>query len=167
LHAIGEDGTVRWKYAAGGAIRSEPVIIRGHVYVSSDDGFTARLDTHGKEEWRARTDAVAAARLPPTDEKTRWDRYGSAVVTDGKRVFYASRDHNLYALDIDTGATLWKFMASDIMTATPALYRDLVLIADYAGKVQALGKGRARRWTMPPMPGFATSLLLSATLSGD
>ena len=36
-----------------------------------------------------------------------------------------------------------------------------------AGKVQALGKGRARRWTMPPMPGFATSLLLSATLSGD
>jgi hypothetical protein len=36
-----------------------------------------------------------------------------------------------------------------------------------AGKVQALGRGRARRWTMPPMPGFATSLLLSATLSGD
>jgi hypothetical protein len=36
-----------------------------------------------------------------------------------------------------------------------------------AGKVQALGKGRARRWTMPPMPGFATSLLLSATLTGD
>ncbi len=36
-----------------------------------------------------------------------------------------------------------------------------------AGKVTALGKGRARRWIMPPMPGFATSLLLSATLSGD
>jgi hypothetical protein len=36
-----------------------------------------------------------------------------------------------------------------------------------AGKVQALGKGRARRWTMPPMPGFATGLLLSATLTGD
>jgi hypothetical protein len=36
-----------------------------------------------------------------------------------------------------------------------------------AGKVQALGKGRARRWTMPPMPGFATSLLLSAAWSGE
>jgi hypothetical protein len=36
-----------------------------------------------------------------------------------------------------------------------------------AGKVQALGKGRARRWAMPPMPGFATGLLLSATLPGD
>src|SRR6188768_2680702 len=60
LHAIGEDGTVRWKYAAGGAIRSEPAIIRGDVYVSSDTGFTARLDTHGKEVWRVKTDTLAA-----------------------------------------------------------------------------------------------------------
>ena len=36
-----------------------------------------------------------------------------------------------------------------------------------AGKVQSFGKGLARRWTMPPMPGFATGLLLSASLPGD
>jgi len=35
------------------------------------------------------------------------------------------------------------------------------------GKVQPLGQGRARRWTMPPMPGFATALLLPAPLPGD
>ena len=29
-----------------------------------------------------------------------------------------------------------------------------------AGKVQFFGQARARRWVMPPMPGFATSLLL-------
>ncbi len=29
-----------------------------------------------------------------------------------------------------------------------------------AGKVQAHGAGRARRWITPPVPGFATSLLL-------
>ena len=33
-----------------------------------------------------------------------------------------------------------------------------------AGKVQALGRGRARRWTSPPVPAFATPLLLAATL---
>ena len=33
-----------------------------------------------------------------------------------------------------------------------------------AGKAQAMGRGRARRWTSPPMPGFATSLLLTAAL---
>ena len=32
------------------------------------------------------------------------------------------------------------------------------------GKVQALGRGRARRWTTPPAPEFATSLLLPLSL---
>ena len=33
-----------------------------------------------------------------------------------------------------------------------------------AGKVQAVGKARARRWMAPPVPGFPTSLLLPAAL---
>ncbi|MGE0724955.1 MAG: helix-turn-helix domain-containing protein [Alphaproteobacteria bacterium] len=35
-----------------------------------------------------------------------------------------------------------------------------------SGKVQWFGHGRARRWTMPPLPGIATSLLLPAPLPG-
>jgi hypothetical protein len=35
-----------------------------------------------------------------------------------------------------------------------------------SGKVQAFGRGRARRWTTPPLPGFATMLLLPAPLPG-
>ena len=34
-----------------------------------------------------------------------------------------------------------------------------------AGKVQMIGRGRARRWMTPPVPGFPTSLLLPAALS--
>ena len=36
-----------------------------------------------------------------------------------------------------------------------------------SGKVQALGRGRARRWLSSPVPGFATALLLPAPLPGD
>jgi hypothetical protein len=36
-----------------------------------------------------------------------------------------------------------------------------------SGKVQAFGHGRARRWTTPPIPGFATTLLLPAPLAVD
>jgi hypothetical protein len=36
-----------------------------------------------------------------------------------------------------------------------------------AGKVQSFGRGRARRWMTPPVPGFTTTLLLSAPLPGD
>ena len=35
------------------------------------------------------------------------------------------------------------------------------------GKVQAVGRGRARRWMTPPVRGFATALLLPARLPGD
>ncbi len=35
------------------------------------------------------------------------------------------------------------------------------------GKVQSFGRGRARRWMTPPVPGFATTLLLPAPLPGD
>ncbi|WP_454873222.1 helix-turn-helix domain-containing protein [Paraburkholderia xenovorans] len=35
------------------------------------------------------------------------------------------------------------------------------------GKVQSLGRGRARRWMTPPMPGFTTTLLLPAPLPID
>jgi DNA invertase Pin-like site-specific DNA recombinase len=36
-----------------------------------------------------------------------------------------------------------------------------------AGKIQSFGRGRARRWMTPPLPGFATPLLLPAPLPGD
>jgi hypothetical protein len=36
-----------------------------------------------------------------------------------------------------------------------------------AGKVQSFGQGRARRWVTPPMPGFATALLLPTPLPID
>jgi tetratricopeptide (TPR) repeat protein len=36
-----------------------------------------------------------------------------------------------------------------------------------SGKVQPLGRGRARRWLSSPVPGFTTALLLPAPLPGD
>lgn len=35
-----------------------------------------------------------------------------------------------------------------------------------AGKVQSFGRGRARRWTIPAVPGFTTTLLLPTPLPG-
>jgi hypothetical protein len=36
-----------------------------------------------------------------------------------------------------------------------------------ASKVQSFGRGRARRWMTPPVPGFTTTLLLPASLASD
>ena len=40
-------------------------------------------------------------------------------------------------------------------------------VLSVAGKVQFFGRGRARRWMTPPMPGFATTLLLPVPLPSD
>jgi hypothetical protein len=37
----------------------------------------------------------------------------------------------------------------------------------FAGKVQSFGRGRARRWVTPSLPGFTTILLLPAPLPVD
>jgi outer membrane protein assembly factor BamB len=149
LHAIAENGAVRWKFDTGQPIKARPAVIGAHVYVSSDSGVLYKLDARsGKEIWRASIDAGSPARLPATDKDTRWDRYGSSIVADANRLYFASRDKNLYALDIGSGRQMWKWAADDIMTATPALYRDLVLIADFAGKVRAIGAADGKvRWT--------------------
>jgi len=36
-----------------------------------------------------------------------------------------------------------------------------------AGRVEAIGRGRARKWVSPPLPGFTTTLLLPAPLPTD
>ncbi len=54
-------------------------------------------------------------------------------------------------------------LAIALDTSQRSVQRALDALAD-AGKVQSFGRGRARRWTMPPMPGFTTILLLPASL---
>ncbi|HKN68476.1 MAG TPA: hypothetical protein VJW73_19465, partial [Gemmatimonadaceae bacterium] len=54
-------------------------------------------------------------------------------------------------------------LASALGTSQRTLQRALEELAR-EGKVQAFGRGRARRWIMPPMSGFTTTLLLPAAL---
>jgi outer membrane protein assembly factor BamB len=137
--AIDSDGQVRWKFDTGKSIRAQPKVISGDVYVVSDSGYLHKLRRQtGSEIWRARIDTGSEPRIPSDQPKTRWDRYGSSVAADGSRLFVASRDKNLHALDVRTGRELWRVAAGDIMTATPALHGGQVIFAAYDGKVQSV-----------------------------
>ena len=54
-------------------------------------------------------------------------------------------------------------LALALGTSQRSVQRSLDVLAS-AGKVQTLGRGKARRWIVPPLPGFATTLLLPAPL---
>jgi outer membrane protein assembly factor BamB len=147
--AVGRDGKIRWRFETGKAIRGQPKVSGGALFVASDSGFLHKLDRDdGAEIWRARVDAGAPARIPPNEKDTRWDRYGSSVVADRRAIYYASRDGNLYALDSRTGREIWRAAAGDLMTATPALHGDSVIFAAFDGKVRAVSARDGKpRWT--------------------
>jgi outer membrane protein assembly factor BamB len=149
LHAVTRDGRIAWKFETGKAIRAQPRWVGRELYVHSDSGFVYRLEARsGAEVWRARVDAGSEPRKPPSEAGTRWDRYGSSVVADRTHIYVSSRDRNLYALDRKTGREVWRVTAADILTATPALYRDSVIFAAFDGKVRAVAARDAQpRWT--------------------
>ena len=57
-------------------------------------------------------------------------------------------------------------LALALGTSQRSVQRALDALAS-AGKVQSVGRGRARRWMTPPVPGFTTTLLLPAPLPLD
>lgn len=57
-------------------------------------------------------------------------------------------------------------LATALGTSQRSVQRSLEALAA-VGKVQWLGRGRARRWTLPSVPGFTTTLLLPPTLATD
>lgn len=72
-------------------------------------------------------------------------------------------DANAEVLALLSDGQAWSSsaLALALDTSQRSVQRALETLAE-AGRVQALGQGRARRWTLPPAPGFATTLLLPA-----
>jgi outer membrane protein assembly factor BamB len=164
LHALDEAGKQRWQFETRKPIKARPAAIGEAVYVASDSGFLYKLDVRsGREAWRARIDAGSPARIPVDQAKTRWDRYGSSVVADAERVYVASRDNHLYALDLESGKERWRFASKDMATATPALYADGVLFASFDGTIYALDADSGKpRWQYDARQPISGDLLVDA-----
>lgn len=130
--ALDAQGKKLWSAATGGKIRAQPTIVGKHVYVSSDDGFLYKLDKgDGATAWRTKIVNGGKPRLEFGEKEFRWDRYGSAVVTDGKRLYVGSRDGNVYALAANDGREIWRAPAGDMITGTPALHAGTVIFNSY------------------------------------
>jgi hypothetical protein len=89
----------------------------------------------------------------------------------GRRVVVLARpveDEHATVLAFLTDGESWSSsaLALALGTSQRTVQRSLDSLAA-AGKVQAFGLGRARRWMTPPVPGFTTTLLLPAPLPID
>ncbi|MDQ6744111.1 MAG: PQQ-binding-like beta-propeller repeat protein, partial [Candidatus Dormibacteraeota bacterium] len=98
-----------WKSATGGVIASAPAVVGGVVYVGSWDGWEYAFDAKtGVLKWKTNLGTTTNnACHPPTIGVT------SAAAVQNGVVYVGGGDANWYALDANTGATLWKVFTGD------------------------------------------------------
>ena len=126
----------------------------------ADESYRARLRV---EVGRLRRELRKLARVTATQRGFALaPRAAAAVVVLAPPV----EDANAAVLGCLADGESWSSsaLALALGTGQRTMQRSLEALAA-AGKVQAFGRGRARRWVTPPPPGFTTTLLLPAPLA--
>ena len=110
MHALdAASGKERWAFRAGGPIRTRAVASSGAVYFQADDGILYALGAaDGKERWRTRGGDKPVVRLPPSDPKSRFDRFGWDVTAAGGRLYLGTQDGRVLCLDASDGRQVWQ-----------------------------------------------------------
>ena len=52
LYVLNEDGSLRWRYTAGGEVHSPAIDVNGVIYVGANDGWLYALYPDGGLKWR-------------------------------------------------------------------------------------------------------------------
>jgi outer membrane protein assembly factor BamB len=140
LHALeAKTGKERWSFRAGGPIRALPTRSAGDLFFQADDGFLYRIDaTSGAERSKVRVNEKAIERLPPSNEKSRFDRVASGATLANGRLFVGTHDGHVLALDPAGGSRLWDFAAGDTVLSTPVVDSGRVYFGSYDGNVYAV-----------------------------
>lgn len=113
----------QWRYQAGEAIESTPVVVAGIVYLADVEGTIHALDaTNGQKVWTSKTEAGFLA--PPAIE--------------GDTLLIGDYNGMVYALDITNGKQRWTFQTDGEINAGLACFEDKVLIPSQDGKLYCL-----------------------------
>src|SRR5207244_12938623 len=125
---------VVWKTGQLGILEYPPSYRRGVLYLTTDAGWaSARSVFTGKVIWRRRFKPLV----------------GEPTLYRG-RVYFGSYDDRVYALDQETGKTVWSTRMSAVVESPPAVLRGILYIADLAGYVRALKASTGRvLWPFP------------------
>ncbi len=133
-------GALRWMFDAGGPVNSSPLVAGGIVYFSSlDGGFYAVHAGTGKLAWKFQTAGERRFTAPgihgilPKTEMMPdpFDVFLSSPVLADEAVYFGSGDHNVYALDAQTGSLRWKFSTGSVVHASPAVAGGVVYIGSW------------------------------------
>lgn len=148
LHAIdARKGSEVWKFKTGANVNGTAAVANGVVYFLSLDGnaYASNART-GVSIWKfetggeSRLSAAGIYGLMPSREvlPDLWDFFLSSPTVTGGTVYFGSGDHNIYALDAETGKLKWKHLAGDVVHSSPAVVNGVLYIGCWDGAMYAL-----------------------------
>jgi eukaryotic-like serine/threonine-protein kinase len=133
-------GTLKWKFTSGSGITSSSAVEDGRVYFGSYDGNFYCLDGEtGQVIWKFESEGERryAGRhlhgMIPTGEvmPDPFDFYLSSPALWSGKVYFASGDGNIYALESASGKLAWKVKTGDVVHASPAISNGTVFIGSW------------------------------------
>jgi hypothetical protein len=127
----------------------------------ADESHRARLRV---EIGRLRAEIGAVAEINATD---RGFALSSKSASDVVVLAPAAEEQHASVLALLADGEAWSSSALAIaLGVSPRSVQRALEQLSGTGKVQWFGRGRARRWMTPPIPGFPTTLLLPGPLPG-
>ena len=147
-----------------GDVSRDALVARAFGAVEADESHRARLRVEvGRLRRAVRTLATVTATKRGFALVPRRRREGVVLA----RPIDADREHAaLLAFLADGESWSSSALAMALGASQRTVQRTLDSLAA-AGRVQSFGRGRARRWVTPPVPGFTTTLLLPPPLPSD
>src|SRR5205814_5054474 len=119
--------------------------VAGQSLFIPTDKALLKLDlATGRRLWASSLGKAKSSRLESEDPKSRWDHYSSAAVVAGDSVYAGSRDGCVYRFNAESGATIGRYCATDLITATPVVDGNRVYFASFDQHVYAAERDNGR-----------------------
>lgn len=156
-------GSLRWQYGTAGPLRAAAVVDGDRLYLAAGDGGLHALSLTGAPLWTVRL--TAPLLTPPAlsaagpvvvdrdgtllgfdrDGHERWRQplaepcfYGAPVVA-GEAIYLATAGGNLWKLDAESGAAIWRRPLAMASYATPVVIDGRVFVGDNSGLLSVVG----------------------------
>jgi eukaryotic-like serine/threonine-protein kinase len=126
-----KSGLAKWQFNSKSPILAEAAVWNDLVLFGNDAGqLTALKKDNGKLEWIFQAGKDYAIDL--------WDYFRSAPLAGENKIYWASGDGHIYALNPQSGEVIWKFNTGAAVHMTPVLKDGKLLIGNFKGQLYAL-----------------------------
>ena len=128
-------GKEKWQKSLKGSVTTSPVISNEMLYFCTDDGFCYGVDKNtGNEHWVMSPEE----RNLNTSNCDKCALRFSQPIVENAVLYVGSLDHNLYALDAQTGIMKWSFNTGNSILNAPTISNGRIYLGSNDGKIYVI-----------------------------